>query len=47
VTTWSADRRTLKVEWPDQQDELIFGMGADGRTHLKLLRNEKAVADLK
>ena len=38
TTTWSTDRRTATITWPDQTDTVIFTTGKDQRTRVALRR---------
>jgi hypothetical protein len=46
-TTWSRDRETVAVEWPDQTDMIRFTQGKDGRTRMVISRGNTILADLK
>jgi hypothetical protein len=45
-TTWSADHRTVTVAWKDQSDQITFSPGNDGRTRLKIVRNQNELINV-
>lgn len=47
TTVWNANKTILKIEWPDQQDEIQFSKLADGRTGLVIKRGDKAIVEVK
>jgi hypothetical protein len=47
TTTWSADRTTVTVAWPDQTDVITFAPGTDGRTRVRVARGAATLAELK
>lgn len=46
-TVWNNDRTKLTITFSNQQDELYFTKGADGKTAVKLVRNGQTIFDLK
>jgi len=43
-TQWLDRPKTrLELLWPDMREEIVFSKGEDGRTALKVLRNDKAI----
>ena len=45
-TTWSADGKSLSVNWPDQQDTLNFSKQSIGKTDLSIERSLPSPANL-
>lgn len=46
-TVWNNDRTKLTITFSNQQDELYFTKGADGKTAVKLVRNGQTIFDLR
>jgi len=42
-TAVEADTGTVELRWPDQADRLLFEVGSDERTRLRVLRDEKEI----
>ena len=47
VTTWNADRTQLRIEWKGQQDQCIFVKSDDGRTRVKIERDNQTPVELR
>jgi len=47
ATSWSGDGAQLTIAWGDQRDQVAFHTGDDGRSHLALTRDGKAVLEMK
>jgi hypothetical protein len=44
TTTWSADHKSVTIAWPDQSDVVTLTPGADGRTHITVVRGGATLA---
>jgi hypothetical protein len=47
TTSWSTDRTSVTVAWPDQTDVITFARGADGRTRLSVERGGAVLGQVK
>ena len=47
VTTWNAEHTQLSISWKGQQDRCTFARGEDGRTRIKVERDNELPAELK
>lgn len=43
TTRWNTDRTRLRIDWPDQSDEIVFSSNEDHRTRLDVLRTGKSL----
>jgi hypothetical protein len=46
VCTWNEDHTRVRIEWKDQQDEISFDQGKDGRTRYLIKRDGKTLAEI-
>jgi hypothetical protein len=46
MTRWNANKTKLSIEWSDQKDVVEFTQPADGRSRIKILRNQTELANL-
>ena len=47
VTTWDVDHAQLRIEWKGQRDRCTFVKGGDGRTRIKVERDNEPSVELK